>query len=137
MRLVLEVNIFESVYLYFAAGRTFLPFEGLLHVFYFTDLLIGCVKKYSLIGLRSHVQLFMADNIMSISPSSLLYSLLTILSLFLHYPFCLSVRSYVFASKSHQIATTSERCSATCTGRQAVIIHSCHVQVTEKSKNIF
>ena len=58
MRLVLEVNIFDSVYLYFATGRTFLPFEGLLHVF--------CVQKYFLIDLRSHAQLFMADNIMSI-----------------------------------------------------------------------
>ena len=134
MRLVLEVNILESVYLYFAAGRTFCDLKVFCMFFYFTDLFIGCVKKYSFIDLRSHAQLFMADNIMSICLSSLLYSLLTILSLFLHYPFCLNVRSYVFASKSHQITTTSERCSATCTGRQAVIVHSCHTGYRKEQK---
>ena len=52
---------------------------------------------------------------------------------FPHYPFCLDIRSYLFASKSHRITTThrssAKSVSASCL--RAVII-----QRTEKSKNI-
>ena len=105
-----------------------------LHILYSVDLLIACVEKSFLIviALRSYVQRFIAGRQSNVSLHC--YIPYTQFSVFFpHYPFCLDIRSYLFASKSHRITTThrssAKSVSASCL--RAVII-----QRTEKSKNI-